>query len=637
MFGVEASNRFLTRQFGSPLLSPEKRRVIFDGIEGLWYIYDMIKKLFLLAIFGIALGSGFAYWKHGGEKGGVRYAFAEVLRGTLISSISSTGQVLALQQVEVKSNVSAKVFLTGAKTGEYMRAGTLIARLDPTDGEEAIRDAETNLETARLALQKFVAPPDALSLLQAENALRQAEEAKKDAEEQILKSYEDGFNVVSNAFLDLPGVMTGLQDILFSSSISGSGLWNIDFYYSSFPAEDAKARIFRDDARGDYDTARAAYDAAFTSYKTLSRYSSSDEIKAFIDTIYEMTKLISEAVKSVNNFIQLYQDEVAGNGRKAHATSDTHLSLLSGFTGKTNSHLSSLLSARRVIADSEASLLNAERTLEERAMSLQDLKDGPDPLDVRTKQIEVREREEALREAKQNFLDYEIRAPFDGVLAKLDIREGDEISAGSVIATFATRQKIAEISLNEMDIAGVKLGQKATLVFDAIPELTITGEVAEIDTLGATSEGVVTYNVKIVFDTDDPRVKPSMTANASIITQAKRDVLLIPNSAVRFRSSMSYVEMPRGKDLMKAAGANISGITLSSPLERQEILTGISNDEFIEVLDGLEEGDMVLWRAIQQNSERREAQSQEQGGFRIPGLPTGGARGGGQRVRGMRF
>ncbi|MEK7077074.1 MAG: hypothetical protein AAB967_02485, partial [Patescibacteria group bacterium] len=282
----------------------------------------------VLAVIGIVLGYSFAYLKNGGENGGARYVFAEVRRGTFISSISSTGQVLALQQVDVKSDVSADALLLGAKQSEYMRQGTLIARLDPEDGEKAVRDAETNLETARLSLEQFIAPPDELSLLQAEHAVLQAEESKKDAEEQIEKSREDGFNAVSNAFLDLPGVMTGLQDILFSNTISGGGLWNIDFYFYSFPEENGSARIFHDDALQDYDAARVVYDATFALYKAASRSSSSEETQSLIDNTYEMTKFISEATKSANNFIQLYQDEMAQKGRKAHATSDAHLSAL---------------------------------------------------------------------------------------------------------------------------------------------------------------------------------------------------------------------------------------------------------------------------------------------------------------------
>ncbi|MDD5433706.1 MAG: hypothetical protein PHE77_03610, partial [Candidatus Pacebacteria bacterium] len=60
---------------------------------------------------------------------------------------------------------------------------------------------------------------------------------------------------------------------------------------------------------------------------------------------------------------------------------------------------------------------------------------------------------------------------------------------------------MAEISLNEVDVAKVKIGQRAIITFDAIDELEITGKVEDVDTIGTVSQGVVSYNVKIIFDT----------------------------------------------------------------------------------------------------------------------------------------
>jgi HlyD family secretion protein len=74
------------------------------------------------------------------------------------------------------------------------------------------------------------------------------------------------------------------------------------------------------------------------------------------------------------------------------------------------------------------------------------------------------------------------------------------------------------------------MGQKVTMTFDAIPDLTMTGTVAEIDTLGTVTQGVVSYTVKIAFDTDNTDVKPGMTVSAMIITNTKIDVCKVPLS-----------------------------------------------------------------------------------------------------------
>ena len=70
--------------------------------------------------------------------------------------------------------------------------------------------------------------------------------------------------------------------------------------------------------------------------------------------------------------------------------------------------------------------------------------------------------------------------------------------------------------MNEVDAAKISVGNKTTLTFDATEDLTLTGKVAQIDTIGTVEQGVVSYKVKIAFDTQDERIKPGMTANASI-------------------------------------------------------------------------------------------------------------------------
>ena len=160
---------------------------------------------------------------------------------------------------------------------------------------------------------------------------------------------------------------------------------------------------------------------------------------------------------------------------------------------------------------------------------------------IRAKKIAVQQKEDALTSAKETLADYSIRAPFAGVIASVDIQKGDSISNGTIAATLITKQRIAEISLNEVDAAKIKIGQKVTLTFDAVEDLTLTGEVSEVNTLGTVSQGVVSYTIKIAFDTQDERIKPGMSTSATIITEIKQDILIIPSSAIKTLGNSSYV------------------------------------------------------------------------------------------------
>ncbi len=583
---------------------------------------NLIKKLLERKIlFGtiavVLIASGyFGYTKIFNTDIVARHVTTQVQKGILIVSITGSGQTSVSNQVDVKPKASGDIIYVGVKNGQEVKAGMLLAQIDSRDAQKAVRDAEVNLESAKLSLEKLQKPADELSILQAENSLAQAKESKQKAEDDIIKAYEDGFNTVANAFLDLPTAMAGLQDMLFSSDIGlgGGGQWNIDYYANAVQTYDEKVLQYKTDTSDKYRVARTVYDKNFQDYKSASRFSERSIIESLIDETYDATKDIAEAVKSANNLIQFYQDKLTERNLKPQVFSNTHLSTLNTYTGKTNAHLLNLLSIKRTIQTSKETIVNSDRSIAEKTESLAKLKTGADALDIQSQELTIKQRENALLDAKEKLADYFIRAPFEGLIAKINVKKGDPISGNTVAAILITKQKIAEISLNEIDVAKVKAGQKATLTFDAIPDLTITGQVAEVDVIGTVSQGVVTYTIKIGFDTQDDRVKTAMSVSAAIITEAKPNVLLVPNSAVKSQGGMSYVEILDGNSA-----------------RRQPVEIGASNDEFTEIAGGLKEGDLVVTRTIQPNSTQTQTQS-SQGGLRIPGLPSGG--GGGSSFRG---
>ena len=118
--------------------------------------------------------------------------------------------------------------------------------------------------------------------------------------------------------------------------------------------------------------------------------------------------------------------------------------------------------------------------------------------------------------------------------------------------------------------------------------------------MGAVSQGVVSYGVKIAFDIEDERVKPGMSVTVDIITDAKQDVLVLPNSAIKFQKNSYYVEL----------------VELSEEIKLQPIETGLSNDLYTEIVSGLKEGDIVVTSTISLNA----VQATQNKGFQMPGM-----------------
>jgi RND family efflux transporter MFP subunit len=582
----------------------------------------VMKKYKKIALFGaLILVSGGYYFYHQliQDKTEVSYVSAAAEKGGIVVSVSGTGQIASSNQIEVKSKASGDILSVKAVAGQKIKKGTVLVQLNASDALKSARDAEANLASAKLSLEKLKQPVEQLSLTQAENAIEQAknvlleaQEGKIDAEDDLENSYEDGFNDISNAFLDLPTVMAGLQNILFDDALNANQE-NISYYADAVKRYDETVLDYKDDADEKYEIARAAYDENFLNYKSISRSSSNSEIQKLLNETYETSKNISEAVKSANNLIQFYKDRLTERSLTSKSLADTHLSSLSTYTGETNTHISSLLSAKNTILSSKQAIINADRTIAEanrslieKEQSLADIKEGTDPLDIEAQELVIKQKESALRDAKEELADYSVRAPIDGVLAIVDAKAGDSASSGTAVATIITEQSLAEISLNEVDAAKIKVGQKATLTFSAIDELNLTGEVVEIDAVGTVSQGVVTYNAKISLDVPDSRVKPGMSVSASIIIESKQDVLLVSNSAIKSNENGSYVE-----------------ILIDNMPQTRIVEIGLTDDTMTEIISGIYPGNIVITKTIftsDSNLNSTQTQSTKTGSAGIPAL-----------------
>ena len=155
----------------------------------------------------------------------------------------------------------------------------------------------------------------------------------------------------------------------------------------------------------------------------------------------------------------------------------------------------------------------------------------------------------AYEDALQAEEDLVVTARCGGRVWDVTIAAGDTVSApgggsdnaatgtGSTTSapvTISKGDKLgAELSINEVNISSLKVGQEAELTFDAVPDLTLTGKVDEVGREGTVDQGVVTYSVWVTLDVNDSRLKTGMSASATIVTSVARDVLLVPNSAVK--------------------------------------------------------------------------------------------------------
>ena len=186
----------------------------------------------------IVLGAGYFQNKIFRDEIPVQYVTASAERGTLILSVTGTGQTNVSDQMDIKPEVSGKVTAVYVKKGQEVKKWALLASIDSRDAQRAVRDAEISLESAQVELGELLAGSDDQSLLQAENALLQAkrdlEKAKEnyesievDAATSLASTYGDGYSDVSTLFFKLSDYMEDLQDVLGTEQITEK---NIDSY-----------------------------------------------------------------------------------------------------------------------------------------------------------------------------------------------------------------------------------------------------------------------------------------------------------------------------------------------------------------------------------------------------------------------
>ncbi len=576
----------------------------------------------------VITGGYFGYQKFTGNDSAVRYAIAAVEKGTLIVSVSGSGQVSSLNEADIKAQVNGEILNLYISNGDEVREGKLVAKLDDADLKRAMVSAQLSLETAQSDLDQLLSPPDELDLFQAENALTKANDSKTKAEEGIENGLKDAFDGVTNIFFDLPTIITTARDVLYGYNIAKSEImisdynWNETVYMNSFDSTDRMdLEPFIGGAENDYKAARIKYDQNLKDYKDTDYYADSQTIENLLNETADTTKAISQAIKSEINLLDFVVDYFSSHDKRIYSGITAYQTNLQSYYLKTNGYLQNLYSIQNSLKSDRQAVVDAELSVKEKELLLEKLKEAPDELDVRTKELAVQQRKDALASAQKDLEDSYIYAPFSGVITEVKVKNGDSISKEMTVANIITEQKIAEISLNEVDAANVKVGQKVTLTFDAFLEASVSGKVIEVDTVGQVSQGVVSYGVKIAFGTDIEQVKPGMSVTADIIIEAKQNVLVLSNSAIKSQGESYYVELVEAPEGMKQQLlANVSGTILPTPPKLQIVEVGLTNDFSTEVVAGLQEGDIVVVSTINPGV----VQTTQTQGFQIPGMNTGG-------------
>lgn len=216
-----------------------------------------------------------------------------------------------------------------------------------------------------------------------------------------------------------------------------------------------------------------------------------------------------------------------------------------------------------------------------------------------------------------------LKASVGGTLTSLAVKNGDSVQSGGIVGhvtDFHTLQ--TTISVDELDITKVQAGQAVEIIASAFEGEVFQGTVANVSTVGTSSNGISTFDVTIQI-TDPKNLKIGMSTEASILIESKENALYVPVAAVYSRGEEKYVLVP-------------SSTEESSEGTRVTVETGIANDSYVEIVSGLSEGDTVQLPGVTSSGTAGQGGmmmpgSGFQGGGTFPAGDRGGMTGGGNR------
>lgn len=268
---------------------------------------------------------------------------------------------------------------------------------------------------------------------------------------------------------------------------------------------------------------------------------------------------------------------------------------------KTN--LMSELSTARANLSSAQSALNYQQDNYKRYQTLYNkgLVSADDFESARLSYLQAKEQvatsRESVKKAQTNLGYATITSPIDGVVLSKSVEEGQTVAASfntpelfTIAQDLTNMRVIADI--DEADIGGVVEGQRVTFTVDAFPDDSFEGKVTQVRQQATTESNVVTFQVVISAPNDNLKLKPGLTANVTIFTLEKNDVLAVPSKALRFTPTEAFLK--DGQKVEDCQGEHKLWTLENNTFKAHAVNIGITNGTLTEITGGISAGTKVL-------------------------------------------
>ena len=535
------------------------------------------KFVFAGAALAAAVGVGIKLLLPGGGTPAAETAYttAAVERMDVSSSITGSGTLEAADSYSVSTLVEGTILTAAFEEGDQVEEGTVLYTIDSSDA--------------------------ASSLEQAQISLNQSE-----------RSYQN--------------TMESLEDLTVTAPVSGQ-VYSIDVEAGDEVSAGQQVATVRDSKTMSLEVTFPADDAASFYVGQSASVTLDSTFEALTGSISKIAG--NDTVLTGNVIVRSVTIDVSNPGglsteQSASAAVGTVTSTGSGtFTYKAEEAVTAQVSGTVAsIQVSEGQQVSKNQALV--VLTSDDLDDQ-----VQSAQDSLRNAQISYEKQTEQLEDYTVTAPITGTIVDKNYNAGETSEANQVLCSIYDLSYLTmTLSVDELDISDIAVGQTVTITADAVEDRTYTGTVTKVSVAGTSSGSATTYPVTIRID-DTDGLLPGMSVDATIELSAAQDVLAIPSAALN-----------RGNTVLVTAGSPsaANGTLVEATTEdgedyySVEVTTGVIGDSYIEIVSGLQEGDTVVYIPTSGTSENPFSMMGEMpggmGGGMPSGMPSGGMGGG---------
>ncbi|MHB0871450.1 MAG: efflux RND transporter periplasmic adaptor subunit [Chloroflexota bacterium] len=543
---------------------------------------------------------------------------APARKGSLVSTVSATGSVVATRQAKLgfsaSGSASGKLIELNVNFGDTVKTGQVLARLDPvpfqvtvdksqstlnivrSDLEELTKGATADeVAAARASYEAAVAKHDAVvagaSAADMAAAEASADQARANLELAQLKLDQLKNNTYTQA--DWTSAQASVDQA--TSSLKNAQAKLDEVKKGSTQAEIATQQAAVNQARQALTSAEDKYEMAKGDNLASSGYSSVSAAQQAYDTakanydaaVQKLNDLMAGPLATELQSAQTSVDQAQANLKTAQAKLDQM---------KQGPQATDLASAQNSVEQAKATLASAQAKLDQLrqgptdadlkaaksslASARTDLasKTGPPKSSALLKAQEaVKQAQVSLDQARNDLKNATLVAPFDGIVSAVSGNVGEMVGSATVVTLVDPKSVRIDATVDESDVARIVAGQPVSVSFDALPDQRMQGKVVAVAPAGTTQQGVVSYLVSVGIEALNRTLPAGMSASLTIETERKDNVLLVPNRAVRTAGKAKTVEVMSG-----------------GKSETRTVQTGASNDQMIEIVSGVKGGEQVV-------------------------------------------